>query len=107
MGGWIDSFRICGPRLHGIAIKDFDGPKAPKAGSRSGSRWPRHGARGRLLRMVKGRPASTAPSSSTSNTTSGSANDGKTAITIPPAQVFAAMKRDLTTLRGQLAQAGL
>ena len=31
----------------------------------------------------------------------------KANITIPPAQVFAAMKRDLTTLRGQLAQAGL
>ena len=37
----------------------------------------------------------------------GGAEDGKANIAIPQAEVFAAMKRDLTTLRSHLAQAGL
>jgi sugar phosphate isomerase/epimerase len=37
----------------------------------------------------------------------GGANDGKTKLTLSRDEVFAAMKRDLATLRGWLAQANL
>jgi hypothetical protein len=37
----------------------------------------------------------------------GGANDGKTTITIPKEDVYAAMKRDLDKTRAMMAQAGL
>jgi hypothetical protein len=37
----------------------------------------------------------------------GGANDGKTTLTMPREEVLAAMKRDLSRLRGWLAQANL
>ena len=42
LGGWIDSFKITGPYLRGIAVKDFAGGRMPKGpGDRSGGPWAR------------------------------------------------------------------
>lgn len=107
VGGWIDSFHITGPHLRGIAIKDFEWAKGAKGWQ---PEWRPLGEGmvhvAEFLRMVKA-AGFHGPIQQHFEYALGGANGGSATITIPPAQVFAAMKRDLTTLRGQLAQAGL
>jgi len=107
LGGWIDSFHICGPHLRGIAIKDFEWAKGAKGWQ---PEWRPLGQGmvhvAEFLQMVKA-AGFHGPIQQHFEYNLGGANDGKTSIAIPPAEVFAAMKRDLTTLRGQLVHAGL
>ena len=108
LGGWINSFQITGPYLRGIAIKDFawamdeKGAWAPQ--------WRPLGQGmvqvGAFLRMVKA-AGFHGPLQQHFEYPLGGANDGKRDITVPQSEVFSAMKRDLATLRGQLARAGL
>jgi len=108
LGGWINSFKITGPHLRGIAVKDFQWARNPK-----GAWEPQWRPLGdgmvhiaEFLEMVKA-AGFHGPLQQHFEYPLGGANDGKTRISIPQSEVFAAMKRDLTTLRGQLAQAGL
>jgi len=108
LGGWINSLRITGPHLRGIAVKDFAWAKDEK-----GSWQPQWRPLGEgmvrvaeFLQMVQA-AGFQGPLQQHFEYPLGGANDGKTSITIPQAEVFAVMKRDLKTLRGQLAQAGL
>ena len=108
LGGWINSFRITGPYLRGIAVKDFAWAQDGKAVWLP--QWrPLGGGMVHLaefLQMVK-EAGFHGPWQQHFEYPLGGANDGKAQIAIPQAEVFSAMKRDLTTLRRQLAQAGL
>jgi len=108
LGGWINSLKITGPYLRGIAVKDFAWAK-----DAAGAWQPQWRPLGEgmvhipeFLQMVKA-AGFNGPWQQHFEYPLGGANDGKTKITIPQAAVFAAMKRDLTTLRGQLARADL
>ena len=108
LGGWINSLKITGPHLRGIAVKDFAWTK-----DAAGAWQPQWRPLGEgmvhvaeFLRMVKAADFH-GPLQQHFEYPLGGANDGKVNITIPQSGVFAAMKRDLAQLRGQLAQAGL
>jgi sugar phosphate isomerase/epimerase len=108
LGGWINSFKIIGPYLRGIAVKDFAWARDDK-----GAWAPQWRPLGdgmvhvaEFLQMVK-TAGFRGPLQQHFEYPLGGANDGKTTITIPQSEVLAAMKRDLTTLRSQLLQAGL
>ena len=97
LGGWINNFRVTSDHVRGIAVKDFVWGKGPK-----GSWQPQWKPLGEgmvrfpeFFRMV-------------------AAADFNGPLQVhfeyelgAPAETRAAMKRDLTTLRGYLAQAGL
>ena len=108
LGGWINSFRITGPYVRGIAVKDFAWAKDESGAWQT--QWRPLGEGmvhvAEFLRMVKA-SSFHGPLQQHFEYPLGGANDGKATITIPPAEVFAAMKRDLGRLRGQLLQAGL
>jgi sugar phosphate isomerase/epimerase len=108
LGGWIDSFKITGPYLRGIAVKDFAWGKDAKGAWQP--QWRPLGEGmvhlAEFLRMVKA-AGFHGPLQQHFEYPLGGAEDGKANIAIPQAEVFAAMKRDLTTLRSHLAQAGL
>ncbi len=108
LGGWINSLKITGPYLRGIAVKDFAWAKDDKGSWQPEWRPLGEGMVhvGEFLKMVKD-AGFHGPLQQHFEYPLGGANDGKAEITIPPSQVFAAMKRDLTTLRRQLSQAGL
>jgi sugar phosphate isomerase/epimerase len=107
LGGWIDSFRICGPHLRGIAAKDFIWTKGAKGWQ---TEWVPIGDG-----MVKfqeffgmvARSGFDGPLQLHFEYSLGGAGGGKRQITIPKEEVYAAMKRDLGKLRGYVAQAGL
>jgi len=107
VGGWINSLRITGPHLRGIAVKDFEWAKGPKGWQ---PEWRPLGQGmvhvAQFLAMVKA-AGFRGPLQQHFEYPLGGANDGKAKITIPQSEVFAAMRRDLTMLRGQLAQAAL
>ncbi len=98
LGGWINSFRITGPHLRGIAVKDFVWGKNARGQwdalwrplGEGMVRWPQ------FWEMV-----------------AQSDFDGPLQVhfeyELGPSReaTYAAMKRDLSTLRGQLAKAGL
>jgi len=108
LGGWINSLKITGPYLRGIAVKDFAWAKDAKAGWQP--QWRPLGEGmvhlAEFLQMVKA-AGFNGPLQQHFEYPLGGANDGKAEIAIPRQEVFAAMKRDLTTLRRELAQAGL
>lgn len=108
LGGWINSFQITGPYVRGIAVKDFAWAKDEKGAWQV--QWRPLGEGmvhvAEFLRMVKA-SGFRGPLQQHFEYPLGGANDGKATITIPPAEVFAAMKRDLGRLRGQLLHAGL
>lgn len=108
LGGWIDSFRVTGPYLKGIAVKDFLWEK------NENGRWePAWQPLGKgmvhfhqFFGMVRDARFS-GPLQLHFEYPLGGANSGKTTLTIPREEVFAAMRRDLTTLRGYLNETGL
>jgi sugar phosphate isomerase/epimerase len=107
LGGWINSFHITGPHLRGLAIKDFAWMKDAKGTWQPG--WcPLGEGMVRLADFLKMVNAAgfLGPIQQHFEYPLGGANDGKSTLTIP-SQVFAAMKRDLGTLRKELARAGL
>jgi sugar phosphate isomerase/epimerase len=103
-GGWIDSFRVLGAYLRGVAVKDFLWEKDAKGKWKA--EWKPLGEG-----MVKlpqffemlGRSDFKGPVQIHYEYPLGGADKGSTKLTVPQAQVFAAMKKDLQTLRGYLA----
>jgi sugar phosphate isomerase/epimerase len=103
VGGWINSFRITGPHLRGIAVKDFvwtqDGHGNWKP------QWKPLGEGmvqlPKFFAMVAASGFS-GPLQLHFEYPLGGADAGKTNPTIEREEIFAAMKRDLTTLRGYL-----
>jgi sugar phosphate isomerase/epimerase len=96
-GGWINSFRITGPRLRGIAVKDFVWAKDAKGNWRE--KWVPLGEGMVPFPKFFGMVAE-----------SGFSGPLQIHFEYPltgPPEHFAAMKRDLGKLRGYLAQAGL
>ena len=108
LGGWIDSFKITGSHLRGIAIKDFAWKKDAK-GIAEAKFTPIGDGMVKLPQffgMLAETPFS-GPVQMHYEYPLGGANDGKTTITIPKEDVYAAMKRDLDKTRAMMAQAGL
>ncbi len=107
-GGWINSFRISTPYLGGIAVKDFLWGKDAKGNWQP--QWKPLGEGMVRFPQFFAMVAETdfaGPLQLHIEYPLGGANDGKTTLTIPREEVFAAMKRDLSRLRGWLAQANL
>jgi sugar phosphate isomerase/epimerase len=108
LGGWIDSFKITGDHLRGIAVKDFAWEKDAKGVYQAQFKPIGEG-------MVKlpeffGMVAQTAfagPLQMHFEYPLGGANNGTRTLTIPKEDVLAAMKKDLDRVRGMLAKAGL
>jgi len=108
LGGWIASFRICGPHLRGIAVKDFVWGKDAKGAWKE--QWKPIGEGMVKLGQFFGMVAETdfnGPLQVHYEYPLGGANGGARTLTMPREQVLAAMKKDLTAVRGHLAQAGL
>ena len=108
LGGWINSFHICGAHLRGIAVKDFIWEK-----NRRGKWAPAFQPLGtgmvlfpEFFSMVASANF-TGPLQIHFEYPLGGAQNGTRKLTIPPSEVFAAMKRDLGELRKYLAQASL
>jgi sugar phosphate isomerase/epimerase len=100
LGGWIDSFRVTGPYLRGIAVKDF-------VWTRDGdATWSPHWKPlgegmvrfAEFLAMVRAATFS-GPVQLHFEYPLGGANDGARALSVPDEVVFSAMKRDLRQLR--------
>ena len=108
LGGWIDSFRIVGSHLRGIAVKDFAWTRDAKGGAQA--QWTPIGEGmvklPQFFHMIAGTPFN-GPIQMHYEYPLGGANDGKTTISIPKEEVYAAMKRDLDRTRAIMAQAGL
>ncbi|HZU25643.1 MAG TPA: sugar phosphate isomerase/epimerase family protein [Bryobacteraceae bacterium] len=104
LGGWINSFRITGGYLRGIAVKDFlwardeDGAWSPhwKPLGQGMVRFPE------FFEMVRAAGFS-GPVQLHFEYPLGGANDGARTLTVPRDEVFSAMKRDLRQLRRWLA----
>lgn len=109
LGGWINSFGITGRHLGGIALKDFQWERNPKGGWRA--EWTPLGEGmvklPEFFKMLVARTDFNGPVQIHYEYDLGGADEGKTQITIPEKEVFAAMKRDLTKLRGWMKEAGL
>lgn len=107
-GGWIDSFRVTGPHLRGIAVKDFLWEKDAKNNWRPA--WkPLGEGMVRLPEFFKMVAASgfSGPLQLHFEYPLGGAENGKTKLTLSKEEVFGAMKRDLVQLRSYLKEAGL
>ena len=107
LGGWIDSFRICGAHLRGIAAKDFVWNKGAKGWT---PEWVPLGEGMVKFPEFFGMVAASGfhgPLQLHFEYGLGGAGGGKRELTIPREEVYAAMKRDLGRLRGFVAQAGL
>lgn len=101
-GGWIDSYRVIGPYLQGVAVKDFLWVKEPKGWK---SEFVPLGEGMVKLEQFCGMLAESqfnGPLQLHFEYPLGGAENGSTVPTIPKEQVFAAMKRDLGRLRATL-----
>ncbi len=107
-GGWINSFRVTGPYLRGVAVKDFLWGKDAKGNWRP--EWQPLGDGmvrfPQFFAMLAGARFS-GPLQLHCEYPLGGAESGRTSISISRADVLAAMKRDMTRLRAWLAQASL
>jgi sugar phosphate isomerase/epimerase len=105
LGGWIDSFRLAQPWIRGVAVKDFLWKK--ERGDYEPA-WVPLGEGMVRLPAFFSRLAQTAfdgPLQLHFEYPLFGANDGKRQLTADPAQVFAAMRRDLRQLRTYLNNA--
>jgi len=107
-GGWINSFRICGPHLRGVAVKDFlwekDNKGAWKANFKPLGTGMVHFPQ--FFAMLAAAHFS-GPLQLHFEYPLGGADGGKTSLAIPKEEVFTAMKRDLQQLRTYLKEASL
>jgi sugar phosphate isomerase/epimerase len=108
LGAWINSFRLVSPWLKGIAVKDFYWSRNAK-----GEWKPQFCPLGegmvnfkRYFAMLKEAKFS-GPVQMHIEYPLGGAENGAKTLTIDKSRVIAAMRRDLTTLRGWLREAGL
>jgi sugar phosphate isomerase/epimerase len=107
-GGWIDSFKIAGNYVRGIAVKDFAWEKDAKGTWKS--QWKPIGEGMVRLPQFFGMVAETdfaGPLQLHFEYPLGGADGGKRTLTLPKEDVYAAMKRDLEKVRGMMAQAGV
>ena len=108
LGGWIDSFKIAGKYVRGIAIKDFAWGKDAKGAVQP--QWKPIGEGvvklPQFFAMVAQTPFA-GPIQMHYEYPLGGANSGNTTITIPKEEVYSAMKKDLDKTRALMAQAGL
>jgi sugar phosphate isomerase/epimerase len=106
-GGWIDSLRVTGPYLRGIAVKDFIWEKNARGQWRPA--WKPLGQGmvdfPRFFSMIAAAHFSGPVQLHFEYPLEG-ANDGSKTVANPKA-VYAAMTRDLKQLRSYLSQAGL
>jgi len=108
LGGWIDSFKITGAHVRGIAVKDFLWTRDSKGAWRE--QWTPIGQGMVRFPQFFGMVAEAGfagPLQIHYEYELGGANNGKTEITMPREEVFSAMKKDLLKVRGYLGQAGL
>jgi sugar phosphate isomerase/epimerase len=109
VGGWIESFRITGEYLRGIAVKDFAWEKDNKGKWKAA--WKPLGEGmvkfPQFFDMVRAAQFA-GPLQLHFEYSLGGAESGKrTGLTMTKEQIFAAMKKDVATLRGYLAAARL
>jgi sugar phosphate isomerase/epimerase len=106
-GGWINSLRITGPHLRGVAVKDFLWEKDQRGWKANFK--PLGTGMVHLPQFFSMLAAShfSGPLQLHFEYPLGGADNGKTSITIPKEEVFAAMKRDLQQLRAYLKDAAL
>ncbi len=106
-GGWIDSFRVTGPYLRGIAVKDFLWAK--EAGGDWRPAWKPLGEGmvnfGKFFKMVADAHFAGPLQLHFEYPLQGADEGVKTVAN--PKEVFSAMQRDLKQLRTYLSQAGL
>jgi L-ribulose-5-phosphate 3-epimerase len=107
-GGWINSLRITGPHLRGIAVKDFLWEK-DKKGNWKADFKPLGTGMAHLPQFfgMVAKANFSGPLQLHFEYPLGGADNGKREITMPKEEVFAAMKQDLTKLRSYLKDAGL
>jgi sugar phosphate isomerase/epimerase len=108
LGGWINNFHITEPHLRGIAVKDFAWGKDAKGVWQS--QWQPIGEGMVKMQEFFGMVAAanfSGPVQLHFEYPLGGANNGGRTITIPKEEVFAAMKRDLSRVRGYMAKASL
>jgi len=107
-GGWIASFKIIGPHLRGIAVKDFLWEKDAKGNWRE--QWKPIGEGmvrfPRFFSMVA-ESGFSGPLQLHYEYPLGGANNGDRKLTLPREEVLATMKKDLLNVRDYLAQAGI
>jgi sugar phosphate isomerase/epimerase len=107
-GGWIDSFRITGPYLRGIAVKDFLWNKTARGAWRP--EWKPLGEGmvrfPEFFQMVAAYGFS-GPLQLHFEYPLGGSENGKSNLTVSKQEVFSAMKRDLAQLRSYLKGANL
>ena len=107
-GGWIDSFRVLGPHLRGVAVKDFLWEKDAKGSWKA--QWKPIGegmVRFPEFFQLLAQSDFNGPLQVHYEYPLGGADAGKRTIAIPPEQVFTAMKSDLEKIRVYLAKSGL
>lgn len=107
-GGWIDSFRISGKYLRGVAVKDFLWEKDGKANWNA--QWkPLGSGMVRFPQFFKmlADTGFAGPLQLHFEYPLGGADAGKREISIDRTEVYTAMKRDLAELRGYLKAASL
>src|SRR5262249_6161425 len=106
-GGWINSFRITGPHLRGVAVKDFLWEKDQrgwKANFKPLGTGMVHFPE--FFRMLAASRFS-GPLQLHFEYPLGGAENGKRSITISREEVFTAMRKDLQQLRTWLKEASL
>ncbi len=108
LGAWISSFRLVSPWIKGVAVKDFYWSKTSK-----GEWKPRFCPLGegmvnfkRYLAMLK-EAGFSGPVQMHFEYPLGGAENGSRTLTVDKAQIIAAMRKDLTTLRGWLREDNL
>jgi sugar phosphate isomerase/epimerase len=108
MGGWINSFRVMGPYLRGIAVKDFYWAKDAKGAWKA--QWTPLGDGMVHLQQFFGMVKDAGfggPLQLHFEYPLGGADGGKKTVSLPREEVLGAMKRDLGKLHGYMGQAGL
>jgi sugar phosphate isomerase/epimerase len=108
LGGWIDSFKITGAHLRGIAVKDFLWERDAKGAWRE--QWKPIGegmVRFPQFFTMVADAGFAGPLQIHYEYPLGGANNGDRKIAISREEVFNAMKKDLVKVRGYLGQAGV
>ena len=108
LGGWINSFRITGAHLRGVAVKDFLWEKDARGNWKA--QWTPLGKGMVRLPQFLGMLAASrfsGPLQLHFEYPLGGADGGKSTLTIPREEVTGAMKRDLHQLRTLLKDAAL
>jgi sugar phosphate isomerase/epimerase len=108
VGGWINSFKIAGSHLRGIAVKDFAWGKDGKGAWQA--QWKPIGEGMVKLPQffdIVAQSSFDGPLQVHYEYSLGGADKGDRTLKLPREEVLAAMKRDLERVRGYMAKAGV